>query len=163
MKMNRVHLALLTVVAIVACAPPAPPAPDVKGITAAIDASNKTFLANLQKGDAAAASMNYQDDAVVMMPNTPAWKGRSGIAEGFKGFLAEASITGGAATTTDVTVAGDYAIEMGTFEWTVTPKKGKAMTDKGKYLTTWHKQADGSWKITRDINNSDLPAGPPSK
>ncbi|MEA3247355.1 MAG: DUF4440 domain-containing protein, partial [Gemmatimonadota bacterium] len=79
-------------------------------------------------------------------------------------FLADASITGGAATTTDVTVAGDYAIETGTFEWTLTPKKGgKAMTDKGKYLTTWHKQADGSWKITRDINNSDLPAAPPGK
>ena len=157
--MRRVPAALMTAVAIAACTPPAPPPPDTAAVTAAIDAANKTFLANLQKGDAAAASMNYQDDAVVMMPNTPAWKGRAAIADGLKAMLADASITGGAATTTDVTVAGDYAIETGTFEWTVTPKKGKAMTDKGKYLTTWHKQADGSWKITRDINNSDLPPG----
>jgi len=38
---------------------------------------------------------------------------------------------------------------------TVTPKGGKLTHDKGKYLTVWKKQADGSWKIYRDINNSD--------
>ena len=52
---------------------------------------------------------------------------------------------------------GKSAIETGTFEWTLTPKSGAAMTDKGKYLTVWKKQADGTWKIIRDINNSDLP------
>ncbi|MBI3791239.1 MAG: SgcJ/EcaC family oxidoreductase [Gemmatimonadetes bacterium] len=161
--MTRTHLVLLGAIVLAACAPAPPPPPDVKAITASIEAANKTFLANLQKGDAAAAANNYQDDAIVMMPNTPAWKGKAAITEGLKGFLAEASITGGASTTTDVVVAGDYAIETGTGEWTITPKNGKAMTDKLKYLTTWHKQADGSWKITRDINNSDLPAAPPPK
>lgn len=35
---------------------------------------------------------------------------------------------------------------------------GKATLDKGKFLTVWKKQADGSWKIIRDMYNSDLPA-----
>jgi ketosteroid isomerase-like protein len=31
------------------------------------------------------------------------------------------------------------------------------MTDKGKYLTVYTKQADGSWKAVADTMNSDSP------
>ena len=55
----------------------------------------------------------------------------------------------------DVLVGGDLAVETGTYEWTIQPKKGKAMPDKGKYVTVWQHQGDGSWKIIRDISNSD--------
>jgi ketosteroid isomerase-like protein len=55
----------------------------------------------------------------------------------------------------DVLVGGDLAVETGTYEWTVQPKKGKAMLDKGNYVTVWRRQPDGSWKIVRDISNSD--------
>jgi ketosteroid isomerase-like protein len=34
---------------------------------------------------------------------------------------------------------------------------GKPVTDRGKYVTIWKKQADGSWKVIADIFNSDLP------
>jgi ketosteroid isomerase-like protein len=39
------------------------------------------------------------------------------------------------------------------------PTAGPVMKDTGKYLTVWKHQADGSWKIIRDIDNSDLPVG----
>jgi len=29
--------------------------------------------------------------------------------------------------------------------------------DKGKYVTVWKKQGDGSWKIYGDIGTPDLP------
>jgi ketosteroid isomerase-like protein len=54
-------------------------------------------------------------------------------------------------------LAGDLAIETGTFTFTQKPKGSAAITDKGKYMTVWKKQADGSWKLLRDIANSDLP------
>src|ERR1700686_3492224 len=35
---------------------------------------------------------------------------------------------------------------------------GRPVVDTGKYVTVWHKRADGSWKAVADIFNSDLPA-----
>jgi ketosteroid isomerase-like protein len=40
---------------------------------------------------------------------------------------------------------------------TISGPKGKPMSDKGKYLTIYRKQADGSWKAVEDMLNSDLP------
>jgi ketosteroid isomerase-like protein len=57
----------------------------------------------------------------------------------------------------DLIVSGDYAIKTGAYEMTVQPKKGKAMHDVGKYVSVWKKQPDGSWKMVRDVFNSDLP------
>ena len=37
------------------------------------------------------------------------------------------------------------------------PKAKKPVTDKGKYVTVYKKQADGSWKAVADIMNSDMP------
>ena len=44
----------------------------------------------------------------------------------------------------------------GTYTMTVTNlKTKKAMTDKGKFMTVYTKQADGSWKAVADTFNSD--------
>ena len=37
------------------------------------------------------------------------------------------------------------------------PKTKKPMADKGKYLTVFTKQPDGSWKAIADAFNSDPP------
>lgn len=33
----------------------------------------------------------------------------------------------------------------------------KPIHDVGKDLTVWERQTDGTWKMVRDINNTDLP------
>lgn len=51
---------------------------------------------------------------------------------------------------------GDMVYSQGTYTMTMTdPKTKKPMTDKGKYLTVYMKQADGSWKAVSDTFNSD--------
>jgi len=53
---------------------------------------------------------------------------------------------------------GDMVYSQGTYTMTITdPKTKKPMTDKGKYLTIYTKQADGSWKASADTYNSDSP------
>jgi ketosteroid isomerase-like protein len=51
--------------------------------------------------------------------------------------------------------SGDLGYSTGTYTATF-----GEMTDKGKYVTIWRKQSDGSWKVTEDMFNSDLPMLP---
>jgi ketosteroid isomerase-like protein len=61
--------------------------------------------------------------------------------------------------TESVILAGDLAIETGSSQMAMKPKTGPEMKETGRYLAVWKHQEDGSWKIIRDIGNSDLPAG----
>jgi uncharacterized protein (TIGR02246 family) len=60
-------------------------------------------------------------------------------------------------TTIQVSKSGDLGFSSGTYDMTFTAN-GKPASDKGKYVTIWGKQSDGSWKVVRDIFNSDMPA-----
>ena len=92
-----------------------------------------------------------------MMAGQPEWRGEDKIRTGFKEFLGAYKVTAGEGKTQDVLVSGDLAVETGTYEWTMQPKKGKAVDEHGRYLTTWQRQADGSWKIVRDVTHPDAP------
>jgi ketosteroid isomerase-like protein len=53
---------------------------------------------------------------------------------------------------------GDMVYLQGAYTMTMTDSKTKKpMTDKGKYLTIFSKQPDGSWKAIADTFNSDSP------
>jgi len=61
------------------------------------------------------------------------------------------------ATNAEVAASGDLGYTIGTFRLT-TDQDGTSMLTVGKYVTIWHKQADGSWKVQVDSFNTD---GPP--
>jgi ketosteroid isomerase-like protein len=58
----------------------------------------------------------------------------------------------------EVAKSGDLACLSGTYELTMNDPGGKPVSDRGKYVEVWEKQADGKWKCGTDIWNSDLPA-----
>lgn len=161
---RRIPFALCTLVLIAGCSKAddkltktsEPPAQDPTVVQAAIDSSNHAFLSALQAGDTAKATMNYDAEAILMMPGDEAWTA-SNLHQKMVDFMKAYTIKDAKLTSTaPLILTGDYAIETGIFEWTMQPKTGKPITDKGKYLTVWKKQADGSWKILRDINNTSL-------
>lgn len=130
--------------------------PNVAEIRTTIEAANQKMMSAMLAGDLAGSLANYTDSAVVMMPGMPAMRGRMAYESGFKGMLGAMKVTAGTFHTDDIIASGDLVVETGTFQMTTVPKGGKAMEEKGKYIAVWKKQMDGSWKIVRDINNSDM-------
>ena len=58
-----------------------------------------------------------------------------------------------------IEASGDLAYSMGMYEATRTDRKTQEpVTDQGKYITVYKRQADGSWKAVQDMGSSDLPA-----
>jgi ketosteroid isomerase-like protein len=166
-------LALLTLVTVAACTTQqarrtdttSPAAATLAGAPAAdataskaIQTADSAQAAALIRGDTAGAVAYYADDAIVMAPNDKLAKGRDAIAKAIGNIFAAGKITAFSTHREDLLVTGDYAIETLSFEMTIQPKAGKPMTDKGKGLTVFKKQPDGSYKAIRDIFNSDLPA-----
>jgi ketosteroid isomerase-like protein len=61
----------------------------------------------------------------------------------------------------EVSKGGDLGYARGTYVLGATdPASKKAVTEKGRFLSIFQKQADGSWKCVQDINNAEAPAAP---
>jgi len=111
--------------------------------------------------DAAAKDPNkfavyYADDATLLLPNAPIIKGISQIKSALQGLMQDPhfslTFSGDAAE-----VSGNLGYTQGHYTMTMSDQKGNSVEDKGKYLTVWKKQADGTWKAVEDMNNTDLP------
>jgi ketosteroid isomerase-like protein len=61
----------------------------------------------------------------------------------------------------EVDGAGDIAYVYGKYSMTITSEEGEPVQDSGKYIEIWKRQADGTWKVSLDIFNSDLPIPEP--
>jgi ketosteroid isomerase-like protein len=65
----------------------------------------------------------------------------------------------------EVAKSGDQAYTQGSYAMTMTdPASKQVVNDHGSYVTTYRKQADGTWKAVADIATSDVPPpAPPDK
>jgi ketosteroid isomerase-like protein len=63
-----------------------------------------------------------------------------------------------AANKVGVARSGELGYTSGTYDFSMKDASGKIISDKGKYVTVWKKQADGTWKVLLDTYNSDLPS-----
>lgn len=55
----------------------------------------------------------------------------------------------------ELAASGDLGYTYGTWRFTGKDTDGKPVTATGKYLTTWKRQKDGSWKVLADIGAPD--------
>jgi uncharacterized protein (TIGR02246 family) len=99
----------------------------------------------------------YAPDAIVLPANSPPVVGPAAIGE-FWTAAAGMKMRNVELTLEAVEVHGDVAIETGTYAMTLTPPGGADINDRGKYLVVWKRQADGSWKLYRDMFSTNLPA-----
>ena len=163
---NRYSLPAAVALAVVLAgcnqAPP-PAAPDTRAADAqAIRDLEKAWEQAFATKDVDKIAVVYADDASSFMPNMPVLNGVPAIKAVLKSMVEDKNFAiTFAATKVEVSKASDLAYSQGAYTMTLTdPKTKKAVTEKGKYVTAYKKQADGSWKAAADILNADGPAAP---
>ena len=116
------------------------------------------FSSALNSGDLDVWLSLWTDDGVQMPDGEPAVVGKQRIRERMKNVFDQFNLNM-VITNKEAASAGELAYARGTYKFTVTPKAGgQAAVFDGKYMTIFEKQPDGSWKIHRDIFNSNVPA-----
>lgn len=160
MKSTARWLVPLAAVAL-ACAPaaePAAPMVDTAADEVAIMAVRDAEVASINSGSGDMSHMTA--DAVSMPPGEPALNGTEALAEWLTGMMSQFDVNVNY-TSSNLTLAGDWAIERYGGELTMTPKAGgDAVSETLKGIHIYGRQADGSWKMTQDIWSTDAP--PPS-
>ena len=137
-------------------AAPAPP-PDTRAADeAVIRANDADFAKAAQAKDLDKAVEHYMDDALLFAPGAPAVVGKENIRKFFE------PIINGPATQfafsdvkVDVARSGDLAMDSGSFESTGKDAKGKPITQRGRFVLVWKKQANDSWKIAADTSANE--------
>jgi ketosteroid isomerase-like protein len=101
----------------------------------------------------------YAEDAVVLPPNGPAVQGWALMESWFAAFPPMSDF---GPQIIEVEGRGDLAFVRGTYSMMLTlPGAAEPTNDTGKYIEIWRKQTDGSWRVVRDMFNSDLPLAAP--
>lgn len=98
---------------------------------------------------------SYTIDAVLMPPNGPNVEGRENIRQFFAAFP---PISDMKVELVDIEGRGDIAFVRGIYSMNIAMPDGSTLHDSGKYVELRMKQADGTWLISHDMFNSDLPA-----
>jgi uncharacterized protein (TIGR02246 family) len=139
-----------------ACAPSDTHDNDVK----AIKDTEAAWAKDAGSKDAEKFLSYYSEDATVLFPNAPAISGKADIRAAMKPMFSDPNFAlQFVATKVDIAKSGDLGYTQGTYSMAGTDPKTKASTmDRGKYITIFKKQADGSWKAVEDMISSDMPA-----
>lgn len=146
--------------------PPAPvamPETNVDEVTAAINAIWREYEASLLAGDADRWIAQWAEDGVQMPPDMPPRVGKETIYKAVSGFLDNFEYTEFVIDNEDAQANGNLAFARGTYAASFVAKSGgDPVSVEGKYMTILRQQADGTWKLYRDIFNSNVPPAPPA-
>jgi uncharacterized protein (TIGR02246 family) len=124
---------------------------------AAIAAFNEKYLQALNDGDTAALSALTDEDHVMIAPGRAPTVGKAANDAAntrvFRDFNVEEKWI-----PVETIIDHDLAYQRGTFTVIATPKAGGAVrTTQGNFLRIYRRQADGAWRMTRDMFGSDQP------
>lgn len=145
--MKKLGLAALSMIIVCAAC-----APTGSQYGAAIVARSDAWETAFNAGDVDALVALYTDDARILPPNAELAQGSAAVALEFGEMIASGVSIG--LDTIDAQIAGDIGYRVGSY--TIIAPDG-AVVDRGKYVETW-RLANGEWKISSDIWNSDMPA-----
>jgi len=140
--------AIIPFVFLIAACNQGAPSTDTSGITS----GSQAWEDALNAGDIDAVVGVYTSDARVMPPNGKTSSGSDAIRAAF-GPMIEGGLSVDL-TPVEVAASGDIGYNVGTYVLTA----GDEQVDVCKYMETWQRGRDGTWRLANDMYNSDMPA-----
>jgi ketosteroid isomerase-like protein len=135
---------------------PATPTP-VAGTDAAAHQAHEAYLSAINSNSLQSLLAIVTNDVVFLSPNEPVLVGKDAVRAWSQEYLKVFTIHWDKAVS-EFTVAGEWAFERYSYKQNDKPRGGGAsVTDTGKGLIIYHRDADGKWRVARDAWNSDLP------
>ena len=124
---------------------------------AAIAAFNEQYLNAINDEDIAALSALTTDGHVIMPPNREPTVGKAAN-DAMNGSAFERYEFNETWRPVETVVDGDLGFQRGTFTVIATPKgEGERLEVNGAFLRIYQRQANGEWRMTRDMFNSSTP------
>jgi uncharacterized protein (TIGR02246 family) len=162
---RRTFFFVLSLSALAGCAASRPSASGV-GATATIrrsvEAATAAFHQALRTNDADTFLSYVAEDVVMMPPGEAVVRGKSALRTWYEGFLSRYRTSSLTLSDREVFVGEGWAVELGTYEWGLTPVDGgDSSVDRGNYMQVWKPQPDGRWQFAREIWNSSVPPASP--
>jgi uncharacterized protein (TIGR02246 family) len=136
---------------------PAPP-PDTRAADLqAVKDVETAWVKDVATKDPEKFASHFTEDGCGLYPGAPTLNGKAAIKAALAQYFADPNFSFTFQSTRAMaSKGGDMVYSQGTYTMTMTdPKTKKPVTEKGKYLTIYMKQADGSWKAVADTSNSD--------
>ena len=124
---------------------------DLQKARSFIESENAKFSEEMKRGDSTALGSHYASDGWLMFSNSEPMKGKDIVSTW--GSVIRMGVKDIKLTTVDLTGNAELLAETGTYEMF---GENNANIDKGKYVVVW-KPENGTWKIYRDIGNTNLP------
>ena len=122
-----------------------------------IRAADRAWLEAFAAGDLDGSLAFCAEDCEVLPEHAPRARGREAIRELFARWFKPGLKISWTPDTVGAAASGDLGFSSGSYQMSFIDAAGNVVSDHGKYVVVWKKQADGSWKVVRDISNTDLP------
>ncbi len=113
----------------------------------------ESYSASRVDADAEAWLSLWDEAGIKMGPGRPAVS-KAVLDENVPGSFVPGSVKSMTITPAEVVILGDWAFSSGTYV-SDRVSKGEEVSVDGKFLTVLKRQSNGSWKIYRDMSNSN--------
>jgi ketosteroid isomerase-like protein len=124
---------------------------------AALTAFNERYLAAINDEDIAALSALTTDGHIMLPPNQEPVVGKAAN-DAMNGTAFERYEFSETWRPVETVIDGDLGFQRGTFTVIATPRgDGERIEVNGSFLRIYQRQANGEWRMTRDMFNSSTP------
>ena len=113
----------------------------------------------IKDGDIDTLMEMYADDATLLPPNDTMKRGKGAISMFYLLQPRSGKVIDTSIASTEIKGGDITCYEIGAYYFLIRPFESDAtQIDRGKYLTIWKHQSDGSWKVFTECWNSDIPS-----